>query len=272
MSGEPEQRATSPVLRTPGWHARAIVHRLRMRTLLALGGLAILATVAGRAFGFDSTLFFGSALVLLSFILVVCRHLLPLVDRHDRGASGEEHVGGLLNGLPRAQWRVVHDVSFGRGDIDHVAIGPPGVFVVETKSHPGPIKVDRVHGAQLRQARAQRALVQRALDAEVEALLVFSRAWVDRPLARRKGVRVLPARMLSGYLCSLPQSLDEEAIDRVHAALLDAVADAATPAGQVAGEYAGHAEYPALRRRSRLPAGARSSFSRRARERDSRHT
>ena len=47
---------------------------------------------------------------------------------------------------------------------------------------------------------------------EVEPLLVFSRAWVDRPLARRKGVRVLPARMLAGYLerqpsvCRAPRS------------------------------------------------------------------
>ena len=35
---------------------------------------------------------------------------------------------------------------------------------------------------------------------KVEPLLVFSRAWVDRPLARRKGVRVLPARMLLGHV------------------------------------------------------------------------
>ena len=39
----------------------------------------------------------------------------------------------------------------------------------------------------------------------VEPLIVFSRAWVDRPLARRKGVRVLPARMLLGYLQALPR-------------------------------------------------------------------
>ena len=259
MAIDAKQRGTS-AFRTPGRHARAIVLRLRMRTLLALGGVAILATVAGRAFGFGSTIFLGAAVVLLCFILVVCRRLLPLVDRHDRGARGEEHVGGLLNRLPRG-WRVVHDVSFGHGNVDHIAIGPPGVFVVETKSHPGPIKLDRLHGATLRQAQAQRAAVQRVLRVEAEPLLVYSRAWVDRPLARRKGVRVIPARMLLGYLRSLPGSLDEESIDAAHARLLDAVLRAS-----------GHTERGSRRRVPRrvrrcLPAGARSRFMLRVHQR-----
>ena len=70
------------------------------------------------------------------------------------------------------------------------------MFTVETKSHPGPVRVGRVHGATLRQAQAQRDAIERVTGLKVEPLLVYSRAWVDRPLARRKGVRVLPARML----------------------------------------------------------------------------
>ncbi|MHB1468895.1 MAG: nuclease-related domain-containing protein [Solirubrobacteraceae bacterium] len=259
MSSESQQRA-AVALRTPGRHARAIVLRLRMRTLLALGGVAILATLAGRGFGFDSTIFLGSAIVLLCFILIVCRRLLPLVDRHDRGASGEEHVGGLLNFLPHG-WRVAHDVSFGHGNVDHVAIGRPGVFVFETKSHPGPIKVDRLHGATLRQAQAQRSQLERVLRVDVEPLIVFSRAWVDRPLARRKGVRVVPARMLGGYLRSLPASLEDEQIDAIHARLLDAVLS-------LGGHEQRASSTSPTGRRPRLPAGARSRFTLRARERD----
>ncbi|MHB1538069.1 MAG: nuclease-related domain-containing protein [Solirubrobacteraceae bacterium] len=224
-----------------------------MRTLLALGATAVLATLAGRAFGFRSTIFLGAALALLCFILVVCRRLIPLVDRHDRGASGEEHVGGLLNGLPRG-WRVAHDVTFGNGNVDHIAIGPPGVFAVETKSHPGPTRLDRLHGATLRQAQAQRSVLARVLRVEVEPLLVFSRAWVDRPLSRRKGVRVIPARMLSGYLCSLPVALDEEQIDAIHARLLDALtSSSAHPQRRPRAVVT-------RRRRGRLPAGAGSRF------------
>jgi hypothetical protein len=184
----------------PGGRARTIVLALRMRTLIALGLLAIQTTFAGRAFGLRSPLFIGSELLLLFCILVVSRFVLPLVDRHDRGAKGEEHVGGLLECLGQEGWEVLHDVSLGRGDIDHVAIGSAGVYTVETKSHPGPISVRRLHGVLLRQAQAQRELVAQAVEMPVEPLIVYSRAWVDRPLARRKGVRVLPARMLLGYL------------------------------------------------------------------------
>ena len=48
---------------------------------------------------------------------------------------------------------------------------------------------------------------------EVEPLIVYSRAWIDRPLARRKGVRVLPARMLAGYLDRRRATLSPEQVD-----------------------------------------------------------
>jgi hypothetical protein len=53
------------------------------------------------------------------------------------GADGEEAVGAELAGLNQ-RWRVLHAVPIGdRGtDVDHVVIGPPGVFIVNTKHHP----------------------------------------------------------------------------------------------------------------------------------------
>lgn len=53
------------------------------------------------------------------------------------GADGEEAVGSALERM-RPPWRVVHSVPVGeRGsDIDHVVIGPAGVFTVNTKHHP----------------------------------------------------------------------------------------------------------------------------------------
>ena len=119
---------------------------------------------------------------------------------------------------------MVHDASFGRGNVDHILIGPGGVFTVETKSHPGPIRVGRLHGSVLGQAQAQRKAVEGIVDEHVEPLVVFSRAWVDRPLSRRKGVRVVPARMLTGYVERQPQRLDEQAVERAHARLAQALA------------------------------------------------
>ena len=189
-----------PARRSAGEYARASVRRLRLRTLVALGVLAVATAGLGRAFGLHSFLFLVSELALLVAIFVILRYVLPLVERRDRGAQGEEHVGALLDALGERGWRVIHDASFGHGNVDHILVGPPGVFTIETKSHPGPIKVAQLHGATINQARAQSAALQRATGIEAQPLLVYSRAWVDRPGARRRGVRVIPARMLLAWL------------------------------------------------------------------------
>lgn len=214
-----------PTRRTAGQYARATVQRLRLRTLVALGTLAVATAVLGRAFGLHDPRFLGSEVALLASMFVISRYVMPLVERRDRGAQGEEHVGGLLDELSDHGWRVIHDASLGRGNVDHILIGPAGVFTVETKSHQGPVRVGRVHGATLSQAQAQRKAIERVTGVEVEPMIVYSRAWVDRPTARRKGVRVVPARMLLGYLSKLPARLTDEQIEqtrgRVAAALLE---------------------------------------------------
>lgn len=55
-----------------------------------------------------------------------------------RGAAGEEEVARQLDKLGPS-WRVLHSVpvSSNETDIDHVVIGPPGVFTLNTKNHVG---------------------------------------------------------------------------------------------------------------------------------------
>jgi hypothetical protein len=199
--------------------------RLRLRALLALGVLAVATAALGRIFGLQDMRFLFAELALLASMFAISRYVLPLVDRRDRGASAEEHVGSLLEALDASEWSVIHDASLGHGNVDHILIGPAGAFTVETKSHPGPVRVARVHGATIRQAQAQRKAIEHVTGLKVEPLLVYSRAWVDRPLARRKGVRVLPARMLIGHLQrgskTLSRSDIEDARGRLETALLE---------------------------------------------------
>lgn len=208
---------TDPTGRMAGQYARATVRRLRMRTLVTLGVLAVATAALGRAFGLHDVRFLGSEVALLVSMFVISRYVLPLVERRDRGATGEEHVGSLLERLSDGGWQVIHDASLGRGNVDHILIGPAGVFTVETKSHPGPVRAARVHGAVLSQAQAQRRAIERVTGLEVEPLIVFSRAWVDRPMARRKGVRIVPARMLLGYLAKRPAKLSASEIEDARA-------------------------------------------------------
>jgi len=55
-----------------------------------------------------------------------------------RGVLGERRIAALLATLG-PEWTVLHSVPVGRGssDIDHVVIGPPGVFTINTKFSPG---------------------------------------------------------------------------------------------------------------------------------------
>lgn len=61
------------------------------------------------------------------------------------GALGEERTGEILRPLEAQGFRVIHDrlIPGSRENIDHIVVGPPGVFVVETKSYAGKLSVRR---------------------------------------------------------------------------------------------------------------------------------
>jgi hypothetical protein len=76
---------------------------------------------------------------LLSAIVaaVANRILRPLIRKraaYRLGFHGERFVAEELNQLMSDGFRVFHDVPFGKYNIDHVLVGPTGVFVVETKT------------------------------------------------------------------------------------------------------------------------------------------
>jgi hypothetical protein len=156
--------------------------------------------------------------------LITERKVLPVVERWSRGEQGELVVGELLESLAADGWRVLHDISLGRGNIDHVLIGPAGIFTIETKSHAGRIHIDRVEQRMLSQAYAQRKSVERITQREVDALLVFSRAYLTPAVSRRRGVLVLPARMLKRHLERRPAVLEAGEVERTHALLRNALA------------------------------------------------
>jgi Nuclease-related domain len=87
------------------------------------------------------------------------------------GARGEEHIGRLLAPLRHEGFVVLYDVDTGRGDIDHVVIGPTGVFVIETKAWQGRVYPQR--GGRLMCSGVDRSAA--LLQAKAEALEVRDR-------------------------------------------------------------------------------------------------
>jgi Nuclease-related domain len=61
-----------------------------------------------------------------------------------RGAAGERRTARLLEPLERQGWAVLHDLAVARSqaNIDHLVIGPGGVFVIDSKQYRGRLQLD----------------------------------------------------------------------------------------------------------------------------------
>jgi Nuclease-related domain len=179
----------------------------------------------------------GEALILLEAaailaFLAVRKTVDRDIGRWRRGAEGEEVVGRILEEMSAKGWYVIHDVTFGRGNIDHIAIGPGGVFAVETKSHGGRLSIDRLDPKMLSQAYAEKKTLETVSGLEVRPLLVFSRAYlIETPPVQRQGVTILPARMLPHFFSRQRPTMSPQEAQQVHDRLAVAVGQAALAAG-----------------------------------------
>ena len=72
------------------------------------------------------------------------------IEAWKRGAEGEERVGRRLEKLLQDSGvKLLHDRRMpgkGAANIDHIAIGPGGITVIDTKNCRGKVRVDRVGG------------------------------------------------------------------------------------------------------------------------------
>jgi hypothetical protein len=68
----------------------------------------------------------------------------PAARAWRRGAVGERRTARLLDPLERHGWAVLHDlaVPHSRANIDHLVIGPGGVFVIDSKQYRGRLQLD----------------------------------------------------------------------------------------------------------------------------------
>lgn len=153
------------------------------------------------------------------------RYVDPVGARIQSGFDGEYNTADELAKLRRHGWRVVHNLHLAAGDIDHVAVGPGGVIVIETKSSSADWAFLAGHGVidnWARQAhqsafRARHLVKQLAgVEAPTAAYLI---TWVpgqpDGPDELDRGVVRIRGSRLKGHLRELPIVLDRETVRRV---------------------------------------------------------
>jgi hypothetical protein len=143
-----------------------------------------------------------------------------------RGAAGERRTARLLGRLERDGWAVLHDLAVpgSRANIDHLLIGPGGVFVIDSKRYTGRLSLagdgSLWHGRYpmapvLRAARFeadQAAQVLATPGVEVVPLVAVHGAQVPWGKLVVDGVPVVGARRLPGLLRGLPAVLGPERV------------------------------------------------------------
>jgi hypothetical protein len=148
------------------------------------------------------------------------------------GRDGEKVVGQFLEVLRERGYRVFHDVIGDGFNVDHVLIGPAGVFTVETKTHSKPNGDARVtfDGETVRidgfepdrdpviHAKAQaswlRALLSESTGRrfEVRSVIVYPGWWVNEGSIKANTVWVLEPKRLPTFLDHEPRRLSKDDI------------------------------------------------------------
>jgi hypothetical protein len=141
-----------------------------------------------------------------------------------RGAAGERHLARLLAPLEAHGWTVLHDLRVPRStaNIDHLVIGPPGVFVIDAKHYRGPLYVSYDGGlwhgryplaAALSATRWEADKVHATLgapDVDVVPIVAVVGAAVPFGQVSIHGIPVVAAGSLPGMLRALPPVLSPE--------------------------------------------------------------
>lgn len=173
------------------------------------------------------------ALIGVGYAAFRVHRVLPELYKLKQGSEGEKAVGQFLEPLRAQGYTVFHDVIGTGFNIDHVLIGPAGVFTIETKTFsksPGPditVKFDGerilVDGFELDrdpvvQAKAQAGWLRELLAEStgrrlpVRPVILFPGWWVEQGKDTFREIWVLNHKALPSFLGNEPEVLLPEEI------------------------------------------------------------
>lgn len=152
-----------------------------------------------------------------------------------KGATGEALVGYILAGFPDA-YRIIPGVETSFGDIDHVVVGPTGVYAVDTKNWRGIVTADG-EGELLLNGRPTKKpaignlfrsimttkkmiKIRSALDPYVRGVLVFPAARVEAKWGTTGSVHCITDEQLYDYIVEKKKRLTKKEIELISQAFL----------------------------------------------------
>ena len=161
------------------------------------------------------------------------------VEKWHDGAEGERKTAKALRPLKRRGWTMVHDIQQPYGNYDHIAVGPTGVYLLETKNLQGIVEIqdgaphlNRRHDPQA--GETFRRIRPRALDAArrikgdiqqqtghclwVQAVVVFWSEFPEQLVEDGKSVYIHGSR-LKAWLAQRPEQLDPDRVQEIATAI-----------------------------------------------------
>ena len=150
---------TSELLRLPGHSLRDQVDDVSVDLMgalmlawlapAALTCLLLAQAVRTGSFGHPSALLVYGAVMAGSFAYFIVK-VIRLATKRQRlrdAADAEQATGQELEQLKSVGYRVFHDVQAGKFNLDHVVVGPSGVYAIETKSRLKPRNIMGTQGS-----------------------------------------------------------------------------------------------------------------------------
>jgi hypothetical protein len=219
--------------------------RARRPTLLMVAAAcAIVGAYSVATGGFTGWVFIAIAVALVSSLVATPN----TITAWGTGAEGEVLTARYLASLEPDGFVILHDRKIPgsrHANIDHIVIGPPGIYVVETKSLGGRVEIrggdvfvaGRRRTQMLEEARREALAVQVALGAELEALelgvtpvICVHRARLPffRPVA--DGIRIVAGSDLVSALRRAEPILDPDEVEGLAAAASGRLRPATTAA------------------------------------------
>jgi hypothetical protein len=219
LPGPPLSAPAEPAVGSPGRSALAQYRRRRgerlaawTRSLIWRAPLVAAAGLTGSALATQADLARTLATVagLAAAALVGWRlrfHPSEQARAWQRGARGERQTARLLDRLGRDGYRVLHDLAMpgSPANIDHLVVGPSGVFVIDSKQWTGSVqqsadgliwhnhyRLDRT----LATIRWQALTLGQLLGIPVAPLICVHGAHVQGGGLRAQGVAIVPATLL----------------------------------------------------------------------------
>ena len=131
------------------------------------------------------------------------------------GRDGDT-VGALLDGMSEAGWHTLRDVDTADGRIEHLTVGPGGVFVISTSVRSGRVSVETIDERTYEGPNALARCVEAAVGRKVTPVLVYRFAKLSRPVSRQRGVIVLMTKTLGEHLGRRRARLTDAEVHSLH--------------------------------------------------------